>query len=76
MNTDRTGFHTCKECHKNRIPLKSYHYRPQGKRTIGRPKDPILHVYDDDDDDDDIVLVTQVNKLILVTIPNTTINKI
>jgi len=22
----------------NRIPLKSYHYRPQGKRTIGRPK--------------------------------------
>jgi len=23
---------------QNRIPLKSYHYRPQGKRTIGRPK--------------------------------------
>ena len=22
----------------NRIPLKSYHYRPQGRRTIGRPK--------------------------------------
>jgi hypothetical protein len=22
----------------NRIPLKSYHYRAQGKRTIGRPK--------------------------------------
>jgi len=22
---------------KNRIPLKSYHYRPQGRRTIGRP---------------------------------------
>jgi len=21
----------------NRIPLKSYHYRPQGRRTIGRP---------------------------------------
>jgi hypothetical protein len=21
-----------------RIPLKSYHYRPQGRRTIGRPK--------------------------------------
>ena len=23
---------------QNRIPFKSYHYRPQGKRTIGRPK--------------------------------------
>ena len=23
---------------KNRIPLKSYHHRPQGRRTIGRPK--------------------------------------
>ena len=22
----------------HRIPLKSYHYRPQGRRTIGRPK--------------------------------------
>jgi hypothetical protein len=22
----------------NRIPLKSYHYRPQGRRTVGRPK--------------------------------------
>jgi hypothetical protein len=22
----------------NRIPLKSYHYRPQGRRKIGRPK--------------------------------------
>jgi hypothetical protein len=22
----------------NRIPLNSYHYRPQGRRTIGRPK--------------------------------------
>jgi hypothetical protein len=22
---------------QNRIPLKSYHYSPQGKRTIGRP---------------------------------------
>jgi hypothetical protein len=49
----------------NRIPLKSYHYRPQGRRTIGRPKKrwrellylwrrngskgPILDVYDDDE---------------------------
>jgi len=24
---------------QNRIPLKSYHYRPQGRRTIGRPKE-------------------------------------
>jgi len=23
---------------QNRIDLKSYHYRPQGRRTIGRPK--------------------------------------
>jgi hypothetical protein len=23
---------------QNRIPLKSYRYSPQGKRTIGRPK--------------------------------------
>jgi len=51
---------------QNRIPLKSYHYRPQGRRPIGRPKKrwreqlqlwrrngskgPILDVYDDDDD--------------------------
>ena len=51
----------------NQIPLK-YHYRLQGKGTIGRPKKrwreqlqpwrrngskgPILDGYDDDDDDD------------------------
>jgi len=23
---------------QNRIPLKSYYYRPQGRRTIGRPR--------------------------------------
>jgi len=23
---------------QNRTPLKSYHYRPQGRRTIGRPE--------------------------------------
>jgi len=23
---------------QNRIPLKSYYYRPQGRRTFGRPK--------------------------------------
>ena len=23
---------------QNRIPFKTYHYNPQGKRTIGRPK--------------------------------------
>ena len=49
---------------QNRIPLKSYHYRPQGRRAVGRPnkrwreqlelwrwngsKGPILDVYDDD----------------------------
>ena len=50
---------------QNRIHLKSYHYRPQGRSTIGRPKKrwreqlllwrwngskgQILDVYDDDD---------------------------
>ena len=50
---------------QNRIPFKSYRYRPQGRRTIGRPnkrwreqlqfwrrngsKGPILDVYADDD---------------------------
>ena len=34
---DGTGFFTCKKCHKQK-PLKSYHYRPKGRRTIGRPK--------------------------------------
>jgi len=50
---------------QNRIPLKSHHFRPQGRRTIGRPKKrwreqlqlwrrngskgPRLDVYDDDD---------------------------
>jgi len=24
---------------QSRIPLKSFHYRPQGRRTIGRPKE-------------------------------------
>jgi hypothetical protein len=52
---------------QNRIPLKSYLYSPQGKKTIGRPKKrwrqqlwrrngpngPTLDVYDDDEDDDD-----------------------
>jgi hypothetical protein len=49
---------------QNRIPLKAYHYRPQGKRTAGRSKKrlreqlqlwrrngskgPNLDVYDDD----------------------------
>ena len=52
---------------QKRIPLKSYHYRPQGRRTIGRPKKrwreqlqlwrhngskgPVLDVYDDDYND-------------------------
>jgi hypothetical protein len=52
---------------QNRIHLKSYHYSPQGKRTVGRPKKrwreqlslwrrngpngSTLDVYADDDDD-------------------------
>ena len=63
---------------QNRIPLKSYNYRPQGRRSIGRPKKrwreqlqpwrrngskgPILDVYDDDDDDDDSVYLLAVLK--------------
>jgi len=34
MNTDGTGFYTRKECHQTEPPLKSYHYRTQGRRTI------------------------------------------
>jgi hypothetical protein len=50
---------------QNRIPLKSYRYSPQGKRTVGRPKKrwkeqlylwrrrgpngPTLDVYNDDE---------------------------
>jgi hypothetical protein len=49
---------------QHRIPLKSYHYSPQGKRTeetlaraavtieTERAKWLNLDVYDDDDDDD------------------------
>ena len=60
---------------QNRIPLKSYRYRPQGRRTIGRPKKrwreqlwhgrrngskgAILDVYDDDDDDDVVIYLTK-----------------
>jgi hypothetical protein len=38
MLVSGTGFYTYKECHKKRIPLKSYYYKAQGRRTIGRPK--------------------------------------
>jgi hypothetical protein len=61
MYIEGTDFYTFKE---RRIPSKSYHYSPQGKRTVGRPKKrwreqqlwrrngpngPTLDVYDDDD---------------------------
>ena len=39
--TDEYGLHWhlhLQRMAQNRIPLKSYHYRPQGRRTIGRPK--------------------------------------
>jgi len=32
------GFYTYKRMPQNRIPLKSYNYRSQGRRSIGRPK--------------------------------------
>jgi len=34
----RNGLSHLHRMPQNRIPLKSYHYRPQGRRTIGRPK--------------------------------------
>jgi len=34
----RNWFQHLQRMPQNRIPLKSYHYRPQGGRTIGRPK--------------------------------------
>jgi len=34
----RNWFQHLQRMPQNRIPLKSYHYRPQGRRTIGRPK--------------------------------------
>jgi len=34
----RNWFSHLQRMPQNRIPLKSYHYRPQGRRTIGRPK--------------------------------------
>jgi len=34
----RNWFHHLQRMPQSRIPLKSYYYRPQGRRTIGRPK--------------------------------------
>jgi len=34
----RNSFRHLERMPQNRIPLKSYYYRPQGRRTIGRPK--------------------------------------
>ena len=34
----RNWFQHFQRMPQNRIPLKSYYYRPQGRRTIGRPK--------------------------------------
>jgi len=34
----RKWFQHLQRMPQNRIPLKSYHYGPQGRRTIGRPK--------------------------------------
>ena len=34
----RNGLSHLQRMPQNRIPLKSYHYRPEGRRTIGRPK--------------------------------------
>jgi len=61
---------------QNRIPLKSYRYRPQGRRATGRPKKrwreqlelwrrngskgPIIDVYDDDDDDDEFNIISSI----------------
>ena len=34
----RNWFQHLQRTPQNRTPLKSYYYRPQGRRTIGRPK--------------------------------------
>ena len=34
----RNWFQHLQRMPRNQIPLKSYHYRPQGRRIIGRPK--------------------------------------
>jgi len=34
----RNWFHNLQRMPQNRIPLKSYYYGPQGRRTIVRPK--------------------------------------
>ena len=34
----RNWFQHLQRMPQNRIPLKSYYYRPQGRKTIGRPK--------------------------------------
>ena len=34
----RNWFQHLQRMPQNRTPLKSYYYRPQGRRTIGRPK--------------------------------------
>jgi len=34
----RNWFQHLQRMSQNRTPLKSYYYRPQGRRTIGRPK--------------------------------------
>jgi hypothetical protein len=34
----RNWFQHLQRMPQNRIPLKAYYYRPQGRRTIGRPK--------------------------------------
>ena len=35
---DKNWFQHLQRMPQNQIPLKSYYYRPQGRRTIGRPK--------------------------------------
>jgi len=35
---NRNWFQHLQRMPQNRIPLKPYYYRPQGRRTIGRPK--------------------------------------
>ena len=37
---------------QNRIPLKSHNYRPQGRRSIGRPKNVDESIYDPEDGTD------------------------
>jgi len=59
MNTDGTGFHSCKECHKSKGKENNWKTEETLVQTAVTvetegSKGPIRDIYDDDDDDDDV----------------------